>query len=106
VDWEGIVAEAKNGIQGETSTRVAIAHIAMALDTLNDSHTFFLPPQSPMRHDYGFETQMIGDQCFISRVRPGSDAEAKGVKPGDQVLALEGFPPNRQILWKMNYRFA
>ncbi len=105
VDWEGIVAEAENRIKGETSMGMAIAHIAMALDTLNDSHTFFLPPQRPMRHDYGFETQMIGDQCFISRVRPGSDAEAKGVKPGDQVLALEGFPPNRQILWKMNYRY-
>ena len=105
VDWEGMVAEAKNRIKEETSMGMAIAHIAMALDTLNDSHTFFLPPQRPMRHDYGFETQMIGDQCFISRVRPGSDAEAKGVKPGDQVLALKGFPPNRQILWKMNYRY-
>jgi C-terminal processing protease CtpA/Prc len=105
VDWQGKVAEAKDRIKGETSMGMAIAHIAWALDALNDSHTFFLPPQRPMRHDYGFQTQMIGDRCFITRVRPNSDAEAKGVKPGDQVLALEGFPPNRQILWKMDYRY-
>jgi C-terminal processing protease CtpA/Prc len=105
VDWNATVAKAKDKIKGETSLSMALAHIAAALDTLNDSHTFFLPPPRPMHHDYGFETKMIGNQCYVTRVRPQSDANAKGVKPGDEVLAVEGFRPNREILWKMDFRF-
>jgi carboxyl-terminal processing protease len=105
LDWDARVAEAKNKIKQQTSLGMAFAYIEWVLDGLNDSHTFFLPPSRPIRHDYGFQTAMIGDQCFVTRVRPGSDAEAKGVKPGDEVLAIEGFVPNRQILWKMDFRF-
>ena len=84
----------------EASLNLSLAHVAAALDALNDSHTFFLPPSRPNHHDYGFQMQMIGDQGFVVRVRPGSDAEAKGVKPGDEILALEGIHPIRQVLWK------
>jgi C-terminal processing protease CtpA/Prc len=105
LDWDAKVAEAKGRIKKETSLGMAFAYVAWALDGLNDSHTFFLPPQRPLRHDYGFQTEMIGDQCYVTRVRPGSDAEAKGVRAGDEVLAIEGYRPNRQILWKMDYRF-
>jgi len=105
VDWDAKVAEARNKIKNETSLNLALAHIAAALISLDDSHTFFLPPPRPYRHDYGLQTQMVGDHCYVSRVRPGSDAEARGVKPGDEVLAVEGYPPTRQTLWKLDYRF-
>ncbi len=105
VDWDSKVAEAKNKIKKETSLNMALADIAAALASLDDSHTFFLPPPRPYRHDYGFQMEMIGNQCYVSRVRPGSDAEAQGVKPGDEVLAIEGYVPDRQNLWKIDYRF-
>jgi len=105
LDWDGKLTEAKDKIKKETSLNMALAHIAAAVISLDDSHTFFLPPPRPYRHDYGFQTEMIGNQCFVSRVRPGSDAEAQGVKPGDEVLAIEGYAPDRQNLWKMDYRF-
>jgi C-terminal processing protease CtpA/Prc len=105
LDWDAKVQEERQKIKNETSLNLSLAHIAAALDALNDSHTFFLPPSRPYRHDYGFQMQMIGDQCFVTRVRPDSDAEAKGVKPGDEILALEGIRPSRQIMWKMDYRY-
>ena len=105
VNWDARVAEARKGIKAQTSLGMAFAYVAWTLDGLDDSHTFFLPPQRPIKHTYGFETAMVGDKCFVTRVRPGSDAEAKGMKPGDEVLAFEGRAPTREILWKMDYRF-
>lgn len=103
VDWDARVLEAKQRIQKSTSQNEALSHLAGALDALHDSHTFFLPPARPYVHDYGLQFQMIADRCFIRRVRPGSDAEAKGIKAGDQVLTIDGYQPTRDNLWQMNY---
>jgi len=78
VDFEGRVAEAKQQIAKSPSFNMAISHIAAALDVLNDSHTFFLPPQHAYHHSYGLQYQIIGNRCFVTQVRPGSDADSKG----------------------------
>lgn len=105
-DFEGRVAEAKQQIAKSTSFNMAISHIAAALDVLNDSHTFFLPPQHAYHHSYGLQYQIIGNRCFVTQVRPGSDAESKGVKPGDEILAINGFQVDRSNLWKIQYVFS
>ena len=95
VNWDAKVAEAKQKIHQETSFNMSMAHIAAALDALNDSHTFFLPPQHSFRHDYGWQYQMVGSCCYVTRVRPQSDAEDKGVKPGGRSTGhqrLRAFP--------------
>jgi carboxyl-terminal processing protease len=106
VDFEAKAAEAKQQIQKGTSFNMSMSHIAAALDSLNDSHTFLLPPQHSYRHDYGFQYQMIGNRCFVTRVRPKSDPDSKGVKPGDEILGLNGFSVTRDDLWKMQYAFT
>ena len=106
VDFEARVAEAKQQIEKSTSFNMAMAHIAAALDALDDSHTFFLPPQHAFHHTYGFQYQMVGERCFVTRVRPGSDAEAKGVKPGDEILTINGYNVTRDVLWKIQYMFS
>lgn len=78
--------------------------IAGFLDGLNDSHTFFTPPSRPYRVDYGYRMQIYGSACFVSRVRPGTDAESK-VHPGDEVLGYNNFAVNRGDFWKMSYYF-
>jgi C-terminal processing protease CtpA/Prc len=106
LDWDARVAEAKQKISTTTSMNMALSHIAGALDALNDSHTFFLPPQHANHYDYGWQYQTIGEHCFVTRVRPKSDAEAKGMKPGDEVLTLNGYTPTRDNLRKMQYVFS
>jgi len=106
VDFDAKVAEAKQKIEKATSFNMAMSHIAALLDTLNDSHTFFLPPQHAYRHDYELRYQIIGNRCFVTRVRPNSDAEAKGVKPGDEILAINTYDVNRDDIWKIQYVFS
>jgi carboxyl-terminal processing protease len=79
--------------------------IAQVLIELNDSHTFFLPPQRYYKTEYGYRMQMIGDGCYITAVKPGSDAQTSGLKPGDRVFSVNGFETSREHLWKIDYMF-
>ncbi len=106
VDWDAKVAEAKQKIEKTTSMSMALSHIAATLDTLNDTHTFYLPPRHADRFEYGLQYQMVGERCFVSHVRPKSNAEAKGVKPGDQILTINTYDVNRDDLWKVQYVFS
>jgi C-terminal processing protease CtpA/Prc len=78
--------------------------IAGFLDGFSDSHTFFTPPSRPYRIDYGYRMQIYGSACFVSRVRPGTDAESK-VHTGDEVLGYNNFAVNREDFWKISYYF-
>lgn len=77
--------------------------IAGLVMEFNDSHTQFYPPGRANRVEYGFSIQMIGANCFITDVKKDSDAAAKGLKPGDRVVGIGKFNPNRDNLWKINY---
>jgi C-terminal processing protease CtpA/Prc len=75
---------------------------AAYLSGLHDSHTFFLPPPINYHFDYGFRMQMIGDRCFVTEVRPGSDAAEK-IHPGDEILKVGNFTVNRADIWDLDY---
>jgi carboxyl-terminal processing protease len=106
VNWDSNLAEMRQKIEQAPSLNMALADIAAALDKLNDSHTFFLPPQHVASTDYGFQYQLVGDHCFVTRVRPGSDAESQGVRAGDEVLAINGYQVTRNTQWKMEYTYS
>lgn len=105
LDWNARVKEAKQRIDKAETLNQALSEVAAALDTLNDSHTFFAPPTRPYLHEYGWRQQMIGDRCYVVQVMPNSDANAKDVRPGDEVLSMNGNTPNRNDLWRLEYYF-
>jgi carboxyl-terminal processing protease len=103
VDFEGRYRAAQQKIQSAATLSEAFGDIAWMLDVLNDSHTFFIPPSRPFQVEDGWEARFIGDKCMIVAVKEKSDAANKGVKPGDQILAIEGFQPTRENWWKLSY---
>ena len=105
LDVDARFKAAAEKLKEATSNGQVFGIIAQAVTELNDSHTFFIPPARAARVDYGWQMEMIGDQAFVSAVKPGSDAEAQGLKPGDLILSVDGFKPTRDNLWKMHYRY-
>lgn len=105
MDLEARFKEAQGRIKEAQTRDQLIVALAQFLLELNDSHTFFIPPSRSAKVEYGWEMQMIGDNCFVTGVKPKTDAEAKGLKPGDAILAVDGYRPSRENLWKMYYRY-
>ena len=105
MDVEARFKAAEEKVKQATSLGQAFGIIAQTLLDLNDSHTVFLPPSRPESISYGWQMQMIGDKCYVVAIKPGSDAEAQGLKEGDLVLAIERFKPTRKEFWKMRYYY-
>jgi len=78
---------------------------AQVLLDLNDSHTFFIPPFNATRVDYGWRIQPVGSDCYVGAVKPGSDAEAKGLRVGDKILSIDGRPLDRTKFWLADYLY-
>jgi C-terminal processing protease CtpA/Prc len=105
VDLDASAAHADSIIRQATSLGEIFAAIAGFTMELRDSHTFFIPPFQTVVSDYGWEMMMVGDSGFVWRVEPRSDAEAQGLRPGDRVLAVNGYTPTRANQWSMWYVF-
>jgi carboxyl-terminal processing protease len=94
------------------SARIANAHnmgdgfrtVAAFLSGLKDSHTFFVPPTRAARYDSGYRYALVGKDCFITQIRPKTDAEAK-LHIGDQVVGMNGFAVNREDYHDVKYYF-
>lgn len=97
--------QADEKIKSANSRDQLMVIVAQSMLELNDSHTFLIPPSRAAKVEYGWRMQMVKDECFVSAVKAKSDAEAKGLKPGDRILSLDGAKPSRAIFWKMLYRY-
>lgn len=105
IDLDARFKVAEEKLDQATSLGQAFGIVAQAVLDLNDSHTTFYPPSRAAKFDYGWRMQMIGNKCYVVAVKPKSDAEKQGLKPGDQVLSVEGFRPTRKEMWKMMYYY-
>jgi C-terminal processing protease CtpA/Prc len=92
-------------IRSATSLGQVVGIIAQVMLDLNDSHVYFIPPMQTTTADYGWQMQIIGDKCYVIAVKPGSDAEAKGLKPGDEIWSIDGIEPTKDNLWKLIYLY-
>jgi carboxyl-terminal processing protease len=105
MDLDARFKVANDNIDKASSIGQIFGIVAKTLLDLNDSHTFFLPPERAASFEYGWQVQMIGDKAFVVAVKPASDAEAKGLAPGDQVVSVDGVGLTRQNLWVFHYLY-
>ena len=105
MDVEKVFAEAEQKVRNGATLNANIATIAEVLMRLNDSHTIFIPPDRKLKVTYGWQVSMIGDVPYIVGVLPGSDAEKKGLAPGDRLLAWNRYEPRRENLWQLYYLY-
>ena len=106
VDLNAVFTEADALLKKAESAGQMYGIIARALLQLNDSHTYFVPPSRVARIERGWTIQAIGDKVYIASVKPGSDADRKGVKPGDLVVSVDEMNPTRENLWMIQYLFV
>ena len=105
VDLDALSKEADERINQAPTIAAIFAAIADLLRNLNDSHTYFLPPQRVI-YQHQWEMQSIGDKCYIVSIEPGSEGELKGLKLGDQVVALNGVKVTRESLAVIHYFYS
>lgn len=96
---------AEEKINQATSLAQLLGVVGQVLLDLNDSHTFFLPPGRTYKTDYGWQMKAIGDRCYVVAVKPKSDAEAKGLQAGDEIVSIDGMKPTRNNMWKVLYLY-
>jgi len=104
VDLDARYQQYDDRIKSSPDLNNGMRMVAAFLSGLKDSHTFFVPPERPYRIDTGFRIQLVGDNAFISLVRPGTDALSK-VHPGDQVMAYDTYSVNRADFHDLSYTF-
>jgi C-terminal processing protease CtpA/Prc len=105
IDVEARFKQAEERIAKASHQNEIFGVIAETLVDLNDSHTYFVPPRRSYTFEYGWKMQMIGEKCYVTSVKPGSDAEAKGLKEGDEIYTIDSLGPIRDNLWKIYYLY-
>ncbi|MEO6392622.1 MAG: S41 family peptidase [Pyrinomonadaceae bacterium] len=105
MDLDARVKQAEAKMATAESLGQIFGIVAQLVNELDDSHTFFFPPGRPVDVEYGWRMQIIGEDCFVVAVKPKSDAEAQGLRPGDRVVSIDGFKPNRKTMQLIEYNY-
>lgn len=105
IDIDKRFADADQQIKNAQSVGQVMGIIAQVLLEFSDSHTRFIPPQRASRTEYGWTPTMIGNKAIVTAIKPKSDAEAKGLKVGDQIVAVDNTIIDRANLWLMKYLY-
>jgi C-terminal processing protease CtpA/Prc len=104
LNWDALVTEAREKIDQSDSLDSDLSTISGLLDKLNDSHSYLIPP-SHGPYEYGWEAKMVGPHCYVTRVDPVTDAGVKGLRAGDELLAINGRVPTRENFMQLEYTY-
>jgi C-terminal processing protease CtpA/Prc len=108
-NFRGIDIDARyheyNAQLDKAATPSAAFHVIAAfLSGFHDSHLYFVPPGRNLRFDSGYRMGMVGDRCFVTTVKPKTDAFEK-LHPGDEIAHFQGFTITRDDFHDIDYFF-
>jgi C-terminal processing protease CtpA/Prc len=104
LNWDARYQQYASMIGKARNVDDGLSVVAAFLNGLEDSHTYFVPPTRVNRFDTGYQFKVVGDDCFITQIRPKTEAAEK-LQVGDQVIALDGYKVNRTDFHDMQYFF-
>jgi C-terminal processing protease CtpA/Prc len=103
IDLDARFLKAEQDLGTATSLGHMFGIIGQTVADLGDSHTRFIPPSRAAEFEYGWRMRPVGDRAYVFAVKPGSDAEAKGLKVGDAVISVNGRTVGRKDVGTFRY---
>jgi C-terminal processing protease CtpA/Prc len=104
IDWDARYRQFSERIANAPNLGEGFRVVAAFLSGLKDSHTFFVPPSRAVRYDSGYRYTLVGNDAFITQVRPNTDAATK-LHIGDKILGMGGFIVDRRDYQEVQYYF-
>lgn len=95
LEWKKLKARAEMMIEQANSVSQMHTVIYSLVNTLDDSHTVFLPPRRVEKVLYGFEAKAFGDEIRIYELDQNGAFAAAGLKVGDQILGINNYEATR-----------
>jgi C-terminal processing protease CtpA/Prc len=105
IDLDQQFNKAEEKVKQAQNTGQLMGIIAQTLLDFDDSHLYFSPPSRANKFEYGFQIGAVSDAVVVTAVKPGSDAEKQGLKVGDRLISMGGYPAIREKLWLLRYLF-
>ena len=106
VDWNAAKAYYRPQALAATNMRQFVAVIEQLLDELHDGHTHLDRnwPDSWCLPAADFWAEWRGESAIVMEVRRGGRAAHAGLRPGDEILALNGAPLRPQAMIRLGHR--
>lgn len=103
VNFRGRCDAADAALAKARSMDEALVIVAQPFLDIGDSHTVFLPPARKDRVWHPWKFHAIGPDIYVSEVDKGSEAEKRGLRVGDKLLAIDNLTPRRTNLFLLRY---
>ncbi len=103
IPFDSLVAVADSEIAHATAYGQMNGAIAKVILALDDSHTRYWPPSGVNRIELGWSPYAIGDSVYLSHVDPWAAVSPIGLRVGDRLVAVDGWPVERRRLYDLLY---
>jgi C-terminal processing protease CtpA/Prc len=101
LDWKALTEETRQRIDRAKSLNEMEAAVFEMVEKLDDSHTFFIPPESSIEVKYGFNVKPYGDEIRVYDVDAKGAAAIAGLQVGDKVVQIAGTEAKRDSVFHL-----